>query len=511
MKTRSLSISIPEPCHEKWSAMTPNEKGRHCASCQKTVIDFTKLSQTQIIQTVQGNEGSICGRFYANQLNVDLLAPKPSKSWIKYAAIILSLIPAQLTGQNITLPNWIEHYETSADHSDLPIRNLPSTKSEELTIIGKYLDYKNGDPSSFLKIISANNFAEYVPVPINDKGNFETKMLPGSALVVGNFKGKPQFIRYRSLSKSKPILVTLDLDKRVLLKLKKDDHETKEMDDHEELRGEINIKSSEEYRSIVQVPVLESEMKEIISQKNDIVTYDNRSICQYTKGISVEESTNEVEPSYTTITELIDGASYKVYAENTTTSKLMKTEEEDLFTHMAEPVEIVGLSIKTGCHLMGSTVIVTETTDCLAQDEKEGWLKRQWRKFKNLVKKSHKEAQLNRNNKTSIQFSDEEEISFEIAEVKSTNETQRILIVKERPQITLYPNPAAYIINLKSEYSLKDITVNLSNMINEKVFAQNYQILPEQIDVRNLISGAYILSIIKGQELIYSEMVIIQN
>ena len=509
MKTRSLSISIPKPCNEKWSEMTPVEKGRHCASCQKTVVDFTGISKAQIVEIITTSDSSTCGRFNADQLNIELILPKPSKSWIKYAAIILSLIPAQLTGQNITLPNWIGQYQTPSDHSELPIRNLPSAQSEKLTIVGKYLDYKSGDPSSFLKIVSANDVTEYVPVAISDKGNFETKMLPGSALVVGNFKGKPQFIRYRSLSKSKPILVTLDLNKRVLLKLKKDDHEAKEMDDQEELRGEINIKSSEKYRSIVKVPILESEMKEIYSLKKDFVSYDHRSISQYTKGIPIEVA-NEVEPTYTTLTELISGASHKVY-ENTTSSKLMKPEEEDLFTHMAEPVEIVGLSIEIGCHVMGSTVTVTETTDCLAHDEKEGWLKRQWRKFKNLVKRSYKEAQLNGNNKTSIQFSDEEGINFEIAEVKSTNETQHILIVKERPKITLYPNPATDVINLKSEYSLKDITVNLSNMINQKVFAQNYQILPEQIDVSNLLSGAYILSIIKGQELIYSEMVIIQN
>ena len=68
-----------------------------------------------------------------------------------------------------------------------------------------------------------------------------------------------------------------------------------EIDDQEELRGEINIKSPEEYRSIVQVPILESEMKEINSQKNDIVAWDIRSICRYTKGISVEECENNMK------------------------------------------------------------------------------------------------------------------------------------------------------------------------------------------------------------------------
>jgi hypothetical protein len=34
-------IIIPEPCHQNWDAMTPNEQGRHCTSCVNTVVDVT--------------------------------------------------------------------------------------------------------------------------------------------------------------------------------------------------------------------------------------------------------------------------------------------------------------------------------------------------------------------------------------------------------------------------------------------------------------------------------------
>ncbi len=49
MKTKSLFLRIPEPCHEDWQAMLPQEKGRHCLACQKTVTDFTKMSDREII------------------------------------------------------------------------------------------------------------------------------------------------------------------------------------------------------------------------------------------------------------------------------------------------------------------------------------------------------------------------------------------------------------------------------------------------------------------------------
>ena len=35
---------IPEPCHEDWADMTPAERGRHCAVCDKTVVDLTACS-----------------------------------------------------------------------------------------------------------------------------------------------------------------------------------------------------------------------------------------------------------------------------------------------------------------------------------------------------------------------------------------------------------------------------------------------------------------------------------
>ncbi|HYE07612.1 MAG TPA: hypothetical protein VEL07_18990 [Planctomycetota bacterium] len=39
-----MNLRIATPCHEDWSGMTPNGPGRHCASCDKTVVDLTALT-----------------------------------------------------------------------------------------------------------------------------------------------------------------------------------------------------------------------------------------------------------------------------------------------------------------------------------------------------------------------------------------------------------------------------------------------------------------------------------
>ncbi|WP_397363778.1 energy transducer TonB [Olleya sp. R77988] len=64
------SIKIPEPCHEGWDTMTPKDKGRFCGSCNKTVVDFTKMDNYQIQDYLQDNKGQrICGHIKQTQLD----------------------------------------------------------------------------------------------------------------------------------------------------------------------------------------------------------------------------------------------------------------------------------------------------------------------------------------------------------------------------------------------------------------------------------------------------------
>lgn len=71
-------ISIPKPCHENWNAMQTEEKGRFCKSCSKTVIDFTKLSNSEINTYFDKNINTkICGRFKTEQLeNIKIEIPE---------------------------------------------------------------------------------------------------------------------------------------------------------------------------------------------------------------------------------------------------------------------------------------------------------------------------------------------------------------------------------------------------------------------------------------------------
>jgi hypothetical protein len=62
-------VSINDPCHESWDKMNPQEQGRHCDSCCKLVVDFTKMSNNAIAKYLaQRTEQKVCGRFKMEQV-----------------------------------------------------------------------------------------------------------------------------------------------------------------------------------------------------------------------------------------------------------------------------------------------------------------------------------------------------------------------------------------------------------------------------------------------------------
>ncbi len=65
-----MKVNLPEPCHQDWNKMNTQEKGRFCGSCQKLVIDFSGMSDTEIISYFKEYKSqNTCGRFKKTQIN----------------------------------------------------------------------------------------------------------------------------------------------------------------------------------------------------------------------------------------------------------------------------------------------------------------------------------------------------------------------------------------------------------------------------------------------------------
>jgi hypothetical protein len=132
---QSLHLQVPVPCHEDWNKMNPVQKGRFCASCAKQVVDFTLMTDAEILSHLQKSKGNTCGRFSSDQLNRALEEPRKEKSkywqWLFTCISSLLLINksnAQVQGK-IKMPS--------------PITITPSEKMEEVIIVGGLSSYKH--------------------------------------------------------------------------------------------------------------------------------------------------------------------------------------------------------------------------------------------------------------------------------------------------------------------------------------------------------------------------------
>jgi len=70
---------IPTPCHEDWDNMTPRDKGRFCASCSKQVVDFSLMSDQQVLNYFKNATGNVCGRFANDQLQRPMIETPQQK------------------------------------------------------------------------------------------------------------------------------------------------------------------------------------------------------------------------------------------------------------------------------------------------------------------------------------------------------------------------------------------------------------------------------------------------
>ena len=91
MQTQT-SIYIPKPCHEDWNKMKPTQQGKFCSACNKQVVDFSLMSDNQIIHFLSHQSGKLCGRFDAEQLQRPLVETKIKKKKNWWMAFIMPLL-----------------------------------------------------------------------------------------------------------------------------------------------------------------------------------------------------------------------------------------------------------------------------------------------------------------------------------------------------------------------------------------------------------------------------------
>ncbi len=76
---------------QSWQAMTPDQQGRFCAQCQNIVLDFTTMTDAQVLTHIHQSGGPGCGRFRSDQLNRPLVEPSSRQvSRWQWVSLLLS-------------------------------------------------------------------------------------------------------------------------------------------------------------------------------------------------------------------------------------------------------------------------------------------------------------------------------------------------------------------------------------------------------------------------------------
>ena len=132
----NIQINIPKPCRENWQNMTAQQGGRFCENCQKKVIDFSALSDREIVRHFQNQTAPVCGRLSQYQLNRVLLPqpPKPRFGWLA-AFLPLSLWGATAAAQSVNAPAFSQ-IEKPIVKKDIPQKSEKVRKSSTCTVSG---------------------------------------------------------------------------------------------------------------------------------------------------------------------------------------------------------------------------------------------------------------------------------------------------------------------------------------------------------------------------------------
>jgi TonB family protein len=105
-----MKLEIKEPCHEDWNKMKIGLISRHCAVCDKGVMDFTKMNRAEIITYILSNPNEqVCGRMNRDQFDfhhedIPILIETLKKDKTSNPFLILALVCISLSATAQDMP-----------------------------------------------------------------------------------------------------------------------------------------------------------------------------------------------------------------------------------------------------------------------------------------------------------------------------------------------------------------------------------------------------------------------
>lgn len=154
----NISLSISSPCSEKWNDFTPDSGGKFCGSCNKIVVDFTKMGDAEIVDFFRGKPTYTCGRFRPDQLkvypNTAIVKINPGLTLLKagFVSLLLLMMSRQASAQTpsvLTHTEILQHPDTTAERTATRakqiIRGVVKYDDDQLPLPGVNVYLKGSD------------------------------------------------------------------------------------------------------------------------------------------------------------------------------------------------------------------------------------------------------------------------------------------------------------------------------------------------------------------------------
>ncbi|MGF2413443.1 carboxypeptidase-like regulatory domain-containing protein [Ferruginibacter sp.] len=178
---QQIQLSIPEPCHQNWQQMTPTQQGRFCNACAKQVIDFSVMSDAQVLNYFSNLKNEkVCGRAFSDQLERTIAMPKyPRKKmfWYwNYAAMLFLFFSKSNTAKAQGAVKIVNPAPSHLKVGDLKNTTVKKTGTgialSKFFIKGTITD-EDGQPVSFASIRIAN---KSIGTSADEEGKFSVEL-----------------------------------------------------------------------------------------------------------------------------------------------------------------------------------------------------------------------------------------------------------------------------------------------------------------------------------------------
>lgn len=140
-----MKIELTNPCTVSKSELVQNNNGDFCKSCRKQVIDYTKMSDSQIFKSINNN-GLGCGKFREEQLNRAIEYKIKNKSLLLYIPILALFFAKPITAKAQSKQDTIQtsHKAEINQINDKPEQVKSNEITEVIIVDNKYTEIRFG-------------------------------------------------------------------------------------------------------------------------------------------------------------------------------------------------------------------------------------------------------------------------------------------------------------------------------------------------------------------------------